>query len=84
MIVSLIGTLLALAPLLVLGELVLPSPLISLASEQGEQLLMGAKYKADFFALGQHFTTQINGAFCGPASVCTVLNALEIPRPPQV
>ena len=48
------------------------------------QRLLSATYKADFFQLGEHFVQQVNGAYCGPASTCMVLNALGVARPLQV
>lgn len=38
---------------------------------------------ADYFLLEEHSVSQINGAFCGPASSTMVLNALNVPRPIQ-
>ena len=63
------------------GYLPLPSPLIPLDTRAGEAKLFESIYKSDAFLLLQHFTTQINGAFCGVASSVMLLNALEVPRP---
>jgi hypothetical protein len=63
------------------GYLPLPPPLVPLNSRMGEKMLMEATYKSDAYLLLQHFTTQINGAFCGVASSAMLLNALEVPRP---
>lgn len=59
----------------------LPPGLISFESDEGEALLIGAEARSDFFPLSSHFTNQINPAYCGPASISMVLNALGLPRP---
>ncbi len=59
----------------------LPDTLISLESPEGAALLFGAEARADFPALVAQFTTQINPAFCGPATMAMLLNALGVPRP---
>jgi hypothetical protein len=59
----------------------LPSNLVSFESDEGEALLIGAEARSDFFPLVSHFTNQINPAYCGPASISMVLNALNVPRP---
>jgi len=61
----------------------LPDGLVALASEQGEALLFGAEARSDFAPLSAHFVTQVNPAFCGPATIAMVLNALDLPRPPS-
>ena len=61
----------------------LPAGVISFDSDEGEALLIGAEARNDFFPLSSHFTTQINPAFCGPATIAMVLNALGMPRPPS-
>jgi hypothetical protein len=61
----------------------LPADLIALDSPEGEALLIGAEARADFFPLSMHFTTQVHPAFCGPASIAMVLNALGVERPPS-
>lgn len=63
------------------ATLPLPSDLIGLDSPEGEALLVGAEARDDYFSLSLHFVTQINPAFCGPASMAMVLNALDVPRP---
>ncbi|WP_421726425.1 phytochelatin synthase family protein [Bauldia sp.] len=55
--------------------------LVDLNSPAGEDLLIGAEARDDYFPLSIHFTTQINPAYCGPAAIAMVLNALEVPRP---
>lgn len=59
----------------------LPAGLISFESDEGESLLIGAEARNDFFPLASHFANQINPAYCGPASISMVLNALDVPRP---
>lgn len=59
----------------------LPDGLIALDSPEGETLLLGAEARRDYFPLAMHFVTQANPAFCGPASISMVLNALNVPRP---
>jgi hypothetical protein len=61
----------------------LPEDLIALQSDAGEELLFSAEARADYTLLSLHFVTQQNPAFCGPATIAMVLNALEIPRPPS-
>jgi hypothetical protein len=59
----------------------LPAGVVGLATPAGEALLIGAEARRDYFPLSIHFTTQVNPAFCGPASIAMVLNALGVPRP---
>ncbi len=59
----------------------LPDGLISFESDEGEALLIGAEARRDFFPLSSHFVNQVNPAYCGPASISMVLNALDVPRP---
>lgn len=59
----------------------LPAGVIALDSTEGEALLVGAEARRDYFPLSMHFTTQANPAYCGPASIAMVLNALGLPRP---
>jgi hypothetical protein len=61
----------------------LPETLIALSSEEGEALLFAADARADFAPLVEEFVTQVHPAFCGPASISMVLNALDLPRPPS-
>ena len=61
----------------------LPASLVSFDSDEGQALLLGAEAIRDFFPLSSHFTNQVNPAFCGPASISMVLNALDVPRPPS-
>lgn len=61
----------------------LPESVIGLSTPEGEALLIGAEARNDYFPLSIHFTTQVNPAYCGPASIAMVLNALDVPRPPS-
>ena len=61
----------------------LPPGLVPLASDQGEALLFTADVRSDFAPLVEAFVTQVHPAFCGPASMAMVLNALGLPRPPS-
>ena len=59
----------------------LPEGVIGLSTPEGEALLFGAEARNDYFPLSIHFTTQVNPAYCGPATIAMVLNALDVPRP---
>lgn len=59
----------------------LPEQLIPLTSAEGQILLRDSEALADYVPLTSQFTTQINQAFCGVASMVMVLNALEVPAP---
>lgn len=59
----------------------LPSNLISLNSDRGEQLLIESPARRDYWPLSIHFVSQQNLSYCGVASSVMVLNALEIPAP---
>mmetsp|Transcript_25617 Transcript_25617/g.42128 ORF Transcript_25617/g.42128 Transcript_25617/m.42128 type:complete len:324 (-) Transcript_25617:547-1518(-) len=59
-------------------------PLVSFNSEVGSKLLLQSDYKNDFFNLSMHFVTQQNQAFCGVATLCTILNAFELPSTPHL
>jgi hypothetical protein len=61
----------------------LPDSLIALQSDKGEELLFGAESRSDYTPLSLHFVTQQHPAFCGPATIAMVLNALDVPRPPS-
>jgi hypothetical protein len=61
----------------------LPDSLVSFESDEGRSLLVGAEALRDFFPLSSHFVNQVNPAYCGPASIAMVLNALNVPRPPS-
>ena len=59
----------------------LPDKLIALQSDEGVGLLFESEAHADYTPLSLHFVTQQNPAFCGPATIAMVLNALDVPRP---
>ncbi|KAG1663029.1 hypothetical protein FOA52_005720 [Chlamydomonas sp. UWO 241] len=65
------------------ASMVLPSTLTAMTSAEGETLLVTAKYNADAALLLENFVTQVNGAFCGPASATVVLNSLGAGQPMQ-
>ncbi|BCG63181.1 MAG: hypothetical protein methR_P0875 [Methyloprofundus sp.] len=52
--------------------------IISWRSPEGIQRLAESNYKIDFFTLANHFESQHNKLFCGPASAAIVLNSLRI------
>eukprot|EP01080_Neovahlkampfia_damariscottae_P010833 gene10833-3453_t len=59
-----------------------PDSFISFSSEEGKKLFVQTatsekNYVNSYFKLSQHFISQINGAFCGVASMVTVLNSLD-------
>lgn len=67
---------------LALGKnLRVPVALVSYQSAHGVQLLAESRYKRAFLPLTQYFTTQMNQAYCGVASLTMVLNALDVQRP---
>jgi hypothetical protein len=69
----LLGLVLSLAP-------AAPPPagaLIPFASPESEKRLARAAAKVDFFRLANHFESQQNLGYCGPASATIVLNALR-------
>jgi hypothetical protein len=68
---------------IVAETLPLPATLIALSSEEGQELLFAADARADFAPLVEEFVTQANPAYCGPATISMVLNALDLPRPPS-
>jgi hypothetical protein len=61
----------------------LPGNLIAMQSDEGVALLFDSEAHADYAPLSLHFVTQQNPAFCGPATIAMVLNALDVPRPPS-
>ena len=52
--------------------------LVEWSSEESVQRLARSSHKRDFFPLSNHFVSQDNKIFCGPASSATVLNALRL------
>ena len=59
----------------------LPEGLVSLNSQEGEQLLLHSEARQSYWNLSVQFLTQKTQAFCGIASIVMVLNALGIPAP---
>jgi len=55
--------------------------LIYLTDEAGEALFYEAGERTDFFALTSYMETEQILTFCGPATIATVLNSLEVDRP---
>ena len=53
-------------------------PMLGWASPEGIARLEESKYKIDFFKLANHFESQNNKIFCGPASAAIVLNSLRV------
>ncbi|MFZ9035636.1 MAG: phytochelatin synthase family protein [Francisellaceae bacterium] len=60
-------------------QLAVPKSLIALDSEQGKQIFMqtNPKHLADYWLLSSYFTTEKGLAYCAPASIVMVLNALD-------
>lgn len=54
------------------------APLIKWTSEESAARFASSAYKADFFSLSNHFVSQDNRIYCGPASSAIVLNALRL------
>jgi hypothetical protein len=59
----------------------LPDNLVSLASEQGEHLLLDSEARQAYWPLSIQFVTQKNHTYCGVASIVMVLNALGVEAP---
>ena len=53
-------------------------PIVLWGSDEGIRRLEESNYKTDFFKLANHFESQHNKIFCGPASAAIVLNSLRI------
>ncbi len=52
--------------------------IVSWGTDEGIKRLEESQYKVDFFKLANHFESQNNKLFCGPASAAIVLNALRV------
>jgi Phytochelatin synthase len=63
------------------GQMPLPSNLVDLRSDRGEELLVEAEARKDYFSLASHFDTQESRSSCGVASMTMVLNAMEVTAP---
>ncbi len=55
--------------------------LVDFHTVAGRELLLGSTAKEDYLPLSTYFVTQINGAYCGVASMAIVLNSLGIEAP---
>ncbi|MEH6609740.1 MAG: phytochelatin synthase family protein [Halioglobus sp.] len=55
--------------------------LIYLTSAPGQKLFMDSEIQGDYFSLATYLEFEQVLTFCGPASMATVLNSLEVPRP---
>jgi len=55
--------------------------LVYLNTPAGAERLVAAKFKQHFFFVQPYVESQQNLAFCGPASIASTLNSLDIPRP---
>lgn len=64
-------------------QIPLPPTSVALTSAEGQKLLEESRSKADFYLLAAHAQTQINGAYCGPASSVMVLNSMTLEAPPS-
>ena len=54
------------------------APLVEWTSEESLDRFTRSAHKADFFPLSNHFVSQDNKIYCGPASSAIVLNALRL------
>ena len=54
------------------------APLVEWSSEESVERFSRASHRADFFPLSNHFVSQDNKIYCGPASSAIVLNALRL------
>ena len=54
------------------------APLVEWTSEESVARFSRSAHKADFFSLSNHFVSQDNRIYCGPASSAIVLNALRL------
>jgi len=52
--------------------------IVNWGTDEGINRLEESRYKVDFFKLANHFESQNNKLFCGPASATIVLNALRV------
>ena len=54
------------------------APLVEWDTDESAARFSRSAHKADFFALSNHFVSQDNKVYCGPASSAIVLNALRL------
>ena len=59
----------------------IPPALVSLASDEGEKLLLESQARQSYWNLSIQFVTQKTQSYCGVASIVMVLNALGSPAP---
>lgn len=55
----------------------------SLLSDDGKRLLLESTNQDSFILLSTNFECQENLSFCGPATIVTILNSTDLPRPPS-
>ena len=68
----------ALAAAVLLAAPALGAPLVAWDTDESAARFWRSAHKADFFALSNHFVSQDNKIYCGPASSVVVLNALRL------
>ena len=54
------------------------APLVEWSSEESVERFSRSSHRTDFFQLSNHFVSQDNKIYCGPASSAIVLNALRL------
>ena len=64
--------------IVLLAARAMAAPPVEWATEESAARLARSAYKADFFPLANHFVSQDNKIYCGPASSAIVLNALRL------
>lgn len=67
--------------LMALGGAAVADDLLYLTTEAGEDRLLGATLNRDYFNLATYLQTEQVLTFCGPATVASVANSLDIARP---
>lgn len=66
-------------------DLTVPSNLVSLDSDYGQEIFSQSYYKQAYWGLSENYVTQSSGTDCGIASAVMVINALKLtpPRDPR-
>ena len=77
---GILATLLAMQCCLLLSIEARAADLVEWQSADSLNRLARSSHKTDFFPLSNHFVSQDNAIFCGPASSAIVLNALRLGR----
>ena len=77
---GILATLLAIQCCLLLSIEARAADLVEWQSADSLDRLARSAHKTDFFPLSNHFVSQDNAIFCGPASSAIVLNALRLGR----